>query len=274
MAAVAVAGVASAQVSITGAVAFSLQNTVKSGDTVLDMSDGDINFSASEDLGGGMSVKAATSISNEALRGNGTTANNTTISISGDFGSIAYLNVLSGASKLSAGASLEDDMSDAMGGYSTVNVLDYTLPAFIPNASVTLEWAADDATNMAFTGSSPAVIVNWSAGALSSYIEFSTSGTSSWDIRPSYDFGVAKISGRSASSGAREFAITMPMGSATVGYQYGKGATSGKAQAIAANVALSKRTSLTYSYAIGTFAAGTSAGADGTNYRVQLKHAF
>ena len=274
MAAVAVAGVASAQVTITGAVAFSLQNTVAAGDTVLDLSDGDINFSASEDLGGGMSVKAATSISNEALRSNGTTANNTSISISGDFGSISYANVLSGASKLSAGASLEDDMSDAMGGYSTVNVLDYTLPAFIPNASVTLEWAADDATNMAFTGSSPAVIVNWSAGALSSYFEFATSGTSSWDIRPSYDFGVAKVSGRSASSGAREIAITMPMGTATLGYQYGKGAVSGKAQAIAANVALSKRTSLTYSYATGTFAAGTSVGGVGTNYRLQLKHAF
>ena len=151
MAAVAVAGVASAQVSITGAVAFSLQNTVAAGDTVLDLSDADINFSASEDLGGGMKVSAATSISNEALRGNGTTANNTSISISGGFGTLAYANVLSGQSKLSAGASLEDDMSDAMGGYTTVNVLDYTLPAFIPNASVTLEWAAAPQTPDATT---------------------------------------------------------------------------------------------------------------------------
>jgi len=276
MAAVAAAGVASAQVSITGAVAFSLQNTALAADTVLDMSDADINFSASEDLGGGMKVSAATSISNEALRGNGTTANNTTISISGDFGTLAYLNVLSGQSKLSSGASLEDDMSDAMGGYSTVNVLDYTLPAFIPNASVTLEWAADDSSNMAFTGSSPGVVVNWSAGALSAYVEFATSGTSAWDIRPSYDFGVAKVSGRSTSTGKREMAITMPMGAATVGYQYAKAAdgTDGKAQAIAATYAMSKRTSVTYSYGTGTYAAGTTTGSGLNNYRLQLKHAF
>jgi predicted porin len=282
MAAVAVAGVASAQVSITGAVAFSLQNTVAAGDTVLDLSDADINFSASEDLGGGMKVSAATSISNEALRGNGTTANNTSIAISGGFGTLAYANVLSGQSKLSAGASLEDDMSDAMGGYTTVNVLDYTLPAFIPNASVTLEWAAAPQTpNMAFTGSSPGVIVNWSAGPMSAYVEFATSGTSAWDIRPTYDFGVAKVSGRSTSTGKREFAITMPMGAATVGYQYAKAADtgSGKAQAIAATYAMSKRTSVTYSYATGTFDAYAGKGTGdtarvGTNYRLQLKHAF
>jgi predicted porin len=279
LAAVAVSGAAFAQATITGSIAFSLQTTAKDQTNRLDLSDADINFAASEDLGGGMKASVSTSISNEKLRGGSTDANNTTIALSGAFGTISYVNVLSGQSKLSIGASLEDDMSDAMGGYGKVNVLDYTLPSFIPNTSLTLEWAAVQDTNMELAGE-PALIANYATGPLKVYAEFATDGSAAWDIRPSYDLGVAKVSFRATKSKKQEFAVTAPLGAMTVGLQYGKGAALtngyvGKATAVAASYALSKRTSVTASYLTGDVAAGADT-YQGTskNYRLQLKHTF
>jgi predicted porin len=307
LAAVAVSGAAFAQATITGSIAFSVQNTVKDQANRLDLSDADINFAASEDLGGGLKASVSTSISNEALRGRGTTANNTTAALSGAFGTLSYVNVLSGQSKLSAGVSAEDDMSDAMGGYATVNVLDYTLPSFIPNTSLTLEWAASDAANMELAGQ-PALIANYKDGPLAVYAEVSTDGKSAWDIRPSYDAGVAKLAFRATSSKKQEFAVTAPMGALTVGLHYVKGAAKtqaaadavtdantknatdaaankallapatvptvgyiGKATGVSVSYALSKRTSVNASYVTGDFA---NVEKTGSNYRVQLKHAF
>ncbi|MEK9896683.1 MAG: porin, partial [Burkholderiaceae bacterium] len=78
LAALGVVGAASAQITITGQVGFGVQNVMGTPAAKFDLTDGDINFSGSEDLGGGLSISASTSISNEKLRGNSTDANNTT----------------------------------------------------------------------------------------------------------------------------------------------------------------------------------------------------
>jgi predicted porin len=274
LAAVAVSGAAFAQATITGSIAFSVQSTVADSKNRLDLSDADINFAASEDLGGGMKASVSTSISNENLRGNETTANNTTIALSGGFGTISYVNVLSGQAKLSAGVSAEDDMSDLMGGYATVNVLDYTLPSFIPNTSLTLEWAAVDDTNMELAGE-PALIANYAAGPLKVYAEFATDGSAAWDIRPSYDLGVAKVALRATKSKKTEVAVTAPVGAITLGLHYAKAdAVAAKGTGVSAVYALSKRTSANFSYVSGDFAGGTGKGTNGKNYRMQLKHTF
>jgi len=114
LAAVAAMGVASAQVTVSGSIAAGVQNTVADTKAKFHLTDADINFSAKEDLGGGMTAKASTSISNEKLRGNGTEANNTKLVLDGGFGTLEYVNKLSGKAKLSAGVSVEDDMSDLM----------------------------------------------------------------------------------------------------------------------------------------------------------------
>jgi predicted porin len=278
LAAVAVSGAAFAQATITGSVAFSVQSTVADSKNRLDLSDADINFAASEDLGGGMKASVSTSISNEKLRGNSTDANNTTIALTGGFGTISYVNVLSGQAKLSAGVSAEDDMSDLMGGYATVNVLDYTLPSFIPNTSLTLEWAAvDDDGNMELAGE-PALIANYAAGPLKVYAEFATDGSAAWDIRPSYDLGVAKVALRATKSKKTEVAVTAPVGAITLGLHYAKAdAVGAKGTGISAVYALSKRTSANFSYVSGDFAGGTTKDnglTNGKNYRMQLKHTF
>ena len=110
LAAVAAMGDASAQVTVSGSIAAGVQNTVADTKAKFHLTDADINFSAKEDLGGGMTAKASTSISNEKLRGNGTEANNTKLVLDGGFGTLEYVNKLSGKAKLSAGVSVEDDM--------------------------------------------------------------------------------------------------------------------------------------------------------------------
>ena len=65
MAAVAVAGAATAQVSVTGALGFGWEGVspaVGGSETGIKVTDGNVKFSASEDLGGGMSVLTAMDI--------------------------------------------------------------------------------------------------------------------------------------------------------------------------------------------------------------------
>ncbi|MGA1060213.1 MAG: porin, partial [Burkholderiaceae bacterium] len=65
LAALGVVGAASAQVTISGAMAVGIQNTTAASAAKFHLTDGDINFSAKEDLGGGLTVDASTSISTE-----------------------------------------------------------------------------------------------------------------------------------------------------------------------------------------------------------------
>ena len=59
----AVSGVASAQVSVTGGLGFSYQKNANavggSANHGMQMTDGNLNFAATEDLGGGMKITAA-----------------------------------------------------------------------------------------------------------------------------------------------------------------------------------------------------------------------
>jgi len=268
-----VVGAASAQVSISGAVAFAVQNTMDDTSAEFDLSDGDINFSAKEDLGGGMSISASTSISNEGMRGNSTTANNTTIGISGGFGSIAYVNVLSGAAKMGS-PSVEDDMSDVLGGYSTVNVFSYTTPELFSGFKGTLEWAANDADRMKVSGT-PTFIGRYNAGPLGVYID--NGGESKvWDVRVNYDAGVAKVGVRVDKAKYQEFVATIPMGAMTYAVYAGSFENNARqASGFSATYALSKQTSLSFGYlSAKASASGINGGNGGNNYRLQLKKAF
>lgn len=236
-----------------------------------DLTDGDINFSGSEDLGGGLSISASTSISNEKLRGNSTDANNTTIALSGGFGAISYVNVLSGAAKM-GGPSVEDDLSDVLGGYSTVNVFSYTTPQLIPGLTFTGEWAGDDATATAASGT-PTLVMNYKSGPASVYVD--NGGTSKvWDVRVTYDAGVAKIGARVDKDKFQEFGITVPMGAITYGVNMvSKGAIKGTG--LSAAYAMSKQTNVVFGYVSSSKSAtALNSGNGGNNYRVQLLKAF
>lgn len=266
LAAVTAMGVASAQVTLSGSVAVAVQNTVAASAAKFDLADADINLSAKEDLGGGMTVKAATSISNEAMRGNGTTANNTSLVLDGGFGTVAYNNLLSGKAKMSAGVSAEDDMSDLMGGYSTVNVFSYTLPA-IAGVRVGVEYAGDDAAALELKGT-PNVFGTAQLGDVTVYAENGGAGKV-WDVRVGMAAGPATVGLRTTKEKFSEVAVTVPAGAMTFGVHYATKDNGDKATGVNATYAMSKQTSLQVGYVT-----GKGNGFDGNNYRVQLKKAF
>jgi hypothetical protein len=271
LAALGVVGAASAQVSISGSIAFGIQNTMADSTAKFHMTDADINFSGKEDLGGGMSVSAATSISNEGLRNGGDTSpNNTRINISGGFGSVTYMNILSGAAKM-GGASAEDDLSDVLGGYSTLNVFNYTTPEVMPGLKVGLEWGAADSADMAASGS-PYIIGYYNAGPLNVYVDNGGGTAAGWDLRVKYDLGAANVAVRTSKDKYTEFGVTVPMGAVTYGFNTVSHKTTGnKGSSISAAYALSKQTSMTFGY---VSSAQKNGGTGGNNYRLQLVKAF
>tara|TARA_B110000503_G_scaffold75731_1_gene116905 strand:+ start:99 stop:923 length:825 start_codon:yes stop_codon:yes gene_type:complete len=260
-------GVAQAQstIAVSGSIAVSMQNSMAATSNVLDLSDADINFSATEDLGAGMKINVSTSLTNEGLRGNAVTANNTVMKLTTGFGTITAFNGLVGSAKLSAGVSVEDDMHDLMGGYSTNNTFNIT-SAPVAGFTVGAEYEADDATRLSVAGK-PNIIVGWAgAGAT---VRYENGGTANvHDVRATYKFGIAKVGARWTNNNRREVTIAAPVGPLEVGYHY---ATNGSdnANGIVAAYALSKRTTASANYVT-----GTGNGFDGSNYRVMLKHTF
>lgn len=252
-------------IAISGSIAVSMQNTVAASGNTLDLSDSDINFSAKEDLGNGMSVSASTSLTTEKLRSNQVDANNTAIALTTGFGSVSYSNVLSGKAKMSAGVSAEDDMNDFMGGYSTVNVFNVTSPS-IAGFTVGVEYAGDDASALAVSGT-PNVIATWAGAGATVRVE-NGGAAKVIDVRATYNLGVANVGARWTEADRKEFTVSAPVGPMTVGYHYAKNGAD-HAHGAVASYAFSKQTSLSANYVT-----GNGNGFDGSNYRVQLKKTF
>ena len=297
LAAVAVSGAAFAQVTITGAVAWGVQNTVGDQAARFNLTNADVTFASSEDLGGGLKAGASATLTFENERSNATTVEAVSASIGGGFGTFAYASVLSGSAKMSAGVSVEDDMTDAIGAYAAVNVITYTTPELAPGLTATVELAgaqgkADTATkNLAGTtvltsaafdadgqlkvATDPTLIVNYKSGPLTVYFDYPTKAKD-WDARVTYDLGVAKVGYRATSAdqatlgATTEFTVTAPMGAVNVGYHYAKSDV-GSANGFAVSYALSKRSAISASY---VNAKKGAAGLDGNNYRVQVSHSF
>ena len=277
LAAVAVSGAAFAQATITGNMSVGIQNTTGDSDARFNLTNADVKFATSEDLGGGLKAAAAATLTFEGQRSEATTVESVVMSFGGGFGTLAYFNGLSGAAKLSAGVSAEDDMTDAMGKYAKVDVVTYTTPELAPGLTATLEWAdgiggADDQLALSVD---PTVIVNYKAGALSVYGDLPTGDTDDWDIRVHYDLGMAKVGARMTgdSTDAQEFTVTAPMGAMSLGFHYGT-SPAGTGMGLSAKYALSKRTAVVASYVDVSDSTANNTASDGSNYRVQLSHSF
>jgi len=292
-----VVGAASAQVAVSGSIAVGLQNSSSNAQARFHLTDADINFSASEDLGGGLSVAAATSISMENLRaGGGTspldandhqgvTANNTSLSIAGGFGSLTYLNYLSGSAKM-APSYAEDDMTDFLGAYGTYTAFTYKTPALAGDWTVALTWAGadNDATATQYRSvdleakGSPYIIAEGSIGGAKIYVDNNMGNAAEgWDLRVTYDLGMATVKARTSKDKYTEFGVSMPIGAMTLDVNTGNHVgTSGtdKASGFALTYAMSKQTSLSFGYMNGKEVNSTSTNLSGSNYRLQLKKTF
>jgi len=276
LAALGVVGAASAQVAITGGVAYGIQNKIGASTAKFHMTNADIYFSASEDLGGGLSVAAATGISMEGGYGNTSTTENTSLSMTGGFGNVTFKNVLSGNAKMGE-PSVEDNLSDVLGGYSKVNVFSYTTPELIPGLTASAEWVGAQTSDLAASGT-PTLLGNYKSGPVTVYVD--NGGSSKvWDLRITYDMGSAKLAVRSDKEKFQEFNVTVPMGAMSYGvYMASKGSTA-KASGFSAAYALSKRTSVTFGYVSSSISSNFTGKAvadtsGGNNYRLNLAHSF
>jgi hypothetical protein len=300
MAAVAVAGAASAQVSITGAVGFGYaKDAAAKGYKV---TDGNVTFSATEDLGGGLAVKASTKLDSMLGRGTSNPTNaDATVTVSGNGMSVTMGSFEStndarkgDISGLSLEQGLDKDTYNLQSG--NVDGISASLEV-MPGLSVGVahvEFANADTIKAGTSGKTVdtqnAVLndvtasskgtkysVTYTAGSLMAYastLKYSTAGTGSkTHFAATYDLGVAKVGfgtvskGGSATDNATIYSVNVPMGAASFGLAR---ATSGseKGTAIGASYAMSKQTTVYFGRQSSTVSTLDA------SYRVKVTKAF
>ena len=284
MAAVAVAGAASAQATITGALGFGVSDSSIQARS-FSWTDTYINFAASEDLGGGMSISASQKL--QAVAGDtvATTSNGSALTIAGGFGTVTYASTGADADNLSV-ASLPISTATVFGGTTdNYTYLDYTLPTMVPGLGITIRANNGNAGAITVTDEDVQYRFSYTAGPVTATMN-TTSGTSAAsEVGASIDLGVAKISvfadtktteAAYTSMKQTAYSIVVPVSSAlTASMSYSKMAaystnTAPNGTEFNATYALSKRTSLSMNYGKFTSYLGVDTAAN----RIKLVHSF
>jgi len=269
------------------------------GQSNLGVTDGDVRFTASEDLGGGM--KASTSME-VRVRGRGTgvvDGRNATVSLSGGFGSVTLGAVEAGNGIIGLGfagapVALASGYDGALlAGVANVDWFNYTTPALFPGLTAKVERV--DGIGGPGMGAAKGVSgnilgANYSAGALAAaadYTDFSNNRTRV-RLSGSYNLGIATIglgwedNKKTANSDGTQtaFGVTVPLGAVTAGLIFARNQESGVGAAgqvgtsqgwgVGMNYALSKRTAINASYGDRT----RGVAGDGAQYRLRVMHSF
>jgi hypothetical protein len=278
LAAVAVSSAAMAQVTISGAVGARYQS-IKGDATAADnvkgftFSEGQVVFTANEDLGGGTTATASFTIDNITTDSGGaasaalTTA--ATTSALADGVSLRLANAKLGSvtfSSLESGDYLPLDVVTKVSAFSNGTIADrvtYTSPAISGfTFSATLQEGGVGAGSGA-AGEAKVYELSYAAGPLTANfgmlsvdknVHGSTDGGTRF--RVGYNFGVAAVTygavNTKDAAGVKDketgLSVTVPMGAVTLGAQYATGkdgaAAAYKSTGVSATYALSKRTSV------------------------------
>ena len=293
MAAVAVAGVASAQVTITGAVAFGFAgDTTTAGVSTsgYGIDGSSLTFDAKEDLGGGLTV--STNFGMENFNENGTVSGTkASLTLSGGFGSVSM-------SSSEGGDFLPIDGLTANSNGSDADRITYTSPSI---NGFTLQVTAQDAIDgSTFAGTctvndgdcdgpskATTYAVNYTDGPLSVdavFADFSKHATidKRTGVKATYNLGIASVMyGQltqtnigAANNTESAISVTVPMEALSLTVASAKSKTAGSAAksgtAVTASYALSKRTSIAY-YNEAYESTGASKVKE---YSLLLKHSF
>lgn len=269
MAAVAVAGAATAQVSVTGAFGFGWEGVspaVGGSTTGIKVTDGNVKFSASEDLGGGMSVLTAMDIQS---RGRDTTiaGRDASITLVTGFGGFTLGAVEAGNGILGLGGAgapvigLDGNTagtgSGVLDGGVNVNIAKYSLPL---GNGIGISVACTDAANaLKGTNAGNTYGATYSMGAISAALDFTDVALAKRTrVSGSYDLGVAKLgagyqtrkfTGATSTNKQTVLGVSAPYGAFTFGLNYStnKQSTaniSNKGTDVGVSYALSKRTNV------------------------------
>ena len=270
------------------------------------VTDGDVRFTATEDLGGGMKGTASMEVrvrgrANSTAGGNTASSavdgRNATVSVSGGFGSVTLGAVEAGNGIIGLGfagapVALQSGYDGAiLSGPANVDWFNYTSPALVPGLTAKLERVDSIAGPGNTRGLAANVIgANYAAGALSAAVDYTSFNNDRTRVRisGSYNLGVATLglgwedNKKTANSNGTQtaFGVTVPLGSVTAGLIFarnqetGLGASGqvGTAQGwgVGMNYALSKRTAVNVSYGDRT----RGVAGDGDQYRLRLMHTF
>jgi hypothetical protein len=292
MAAVAVAGVASAQVSITGAIGMGYQNSFGTKGTA--RTDGNVNFTATEDLGGGLSVTAVGGVDLQN-RGQHASGRNLSLTVAGGFGKFAMSSVNAANSSRLSGAggtiSLDKDMDDIYGADANIQSVSYTLPAMVNGLTVAVGWSGAAGVGIDVgddkDATAPGKITSTSADWAFTYAFDGGSAVLTYrpnDKRVRYgatvaaaglNFGVHMVPSFTNSDDEEvdaqtEMEVWMPVGAVTVGAQRGKKGDA-KGTTFGLKYEMSKRTSVIASF--GKIDDATD-DENTTQQRIKLIHSF
>ena len=265
MAAVAVAGAATAQVSVTGALGFGWEGVspaVGGSTTGIKVTDGNVKFSASEDLGGGMSVLTAMDIQS---RGRDTTiaGRDASITLVTGFGgfTLGAVDASNGIVGLGgAGAPVIGMDGSVLSGGTKVDIAKYSLPL---GNGIGISVARTDAANgLKGTNAGNTYGATYSMNAISAAFDYTDAALAKRTrVSGSYDLGVAKLGagyqtrkakGANSAFGTNKqtvLGVSAPYGAFTFGLNYStnKQSTaniSNKGTDVGVSYALSKRTNV------------------------------
>ena len=307
LAAVAVSSAAMAQVTVSGKYAVAYTSTESAAGVKANgfhTTDGDVVFTAAEDIGAG--VKAGASL---AVQVRGRKADNTTINgrdasvyLQGGFGRITLGSVDASngiIGRASAGAPvIGQDNNVTLSGGANVDMASLALPLGKSlTATVMLidsigAPAAGGMQSAAATTDATLVGLAYAAGPISFGLDHTAFGqnaaaASSTDSRTrvsaSYNLGVARIGAgyqtmetfAGVADNQMMVGVSVPMGAITLGATYASrdndnNAVDATGYELGANYAFSKRTNLQTAY----LSQSINKGADATTLRVRLMHAF
>jgi hypothetical protein len=311
LAVLAASGASFAQVTVTGKLGFSYQKdaTAGGGSTVhgLKMSDGDLNFKATEDLGSGMSITASSAFVSRG-RTTGITSRDASLTLvtgAGAFamGSVESPNTIVNTAGAPVSLATGHDNGVVLAAASDVDYVAYIVPV----GPVTLSLAYSDSIGGAGSGAGSvqanAIRADYAAGPLKASLDFTAfsaaaaagtqaDGLTRTRLSGSYDLGMAVI-GAGVQVGNHDkpmetsVSVNVPLGAVSVGLVYSNKASQGtttytaaggaaiaaadakSGTAVGATYMLSKTANINASY--GTYS--TSTGQD-NEFRLRLLKSF
>ena len=248
--------------------------------------DASVKVDVSEDLGGGLRAAGAVQFAQNPLRGGSLVKEDSSLTLSGAFGAVAYANTRS--SNTAIGSQVFASWVPVTSFYSNVDSrvdvdnFSYTSPELIKGLK--LGYVFTEATEGVATSAGKINTFNatYSDGPLAAAVAYKsynataagTNMANRSEMFVTYDAGVAKVGAgfssklTSTGSALTAYGVSVPMGAITLGVN---GASRGALNFYEAGVvyALSKRTSA--NIMIGNFEGGDNAGGQS---RIGIKHTF
>jgi len=250
--------------------------------------DASVNVAVSEDLGGGLRAAGSVQFAQNPLRGGGVVKEDSSLSLSGAFGTVAYANTRS--SNTAVGSQVFASWMPVTSFYSAGNVdsrvdvdnFSYTTPELIKGLKVVYTFTEATEGVPTSAGKINTFGATYSDGPLAAAVAYksynvSAAGTNMAnrsEMFVTYDAGIAKVGAgfgsklTSTGSALTAYGVSVPMGAITLGFN---GASRGSLNFYEAGVvyALSKRTSANVMF--GNFEGGDNAGGQS---RFGIKHTF